>query len=384
MKVEPTFFGMHDGRVSGGVTPDAPVGSFRFWDSGTSWLHVETSPGEFTWEALDSAVTTAEAVGARPLLVMGQTPAFHASDPGQEAAYGPGAASMPDLEAWRRYVTAVAERYGDRIDYQIWNETNIVGYWAGTPQEMARLTLAAAEAIREVVPGATIVAPPFALRLQGQRDYFEKFWQLQSEGMDLAGAVDVVAVHLYPPAEETPEAQVDLFEGAQRVLTEHGIDRPVWNTEINFGLLGGPEPPQIPEERQRAFLLRTYLLNAGMGIERVYWYSWNIDRIANTYMTAEDLVTETLAGRSFDVVRDWLEGTVVESCGPLENDEGVWQCTARKGDEQRIFWWKPLGPATQLAVDAGTTWSGVDGSTTRCSDDCSVPVGETPVMLVTG
>ena len=38
---------------------------------------------------------------------------------------------MPDLGAWRRYVTAVAERYGDRIDYQVWNETNVIGYWTG-------------------------------------------------------------------------------------------------------------------------------------------------------------------------------------------------------------------------------------------------------------
>src|SRR5436853_514364 len=82
----------------------------------------ETSPGQFDWGALDTAVSAAANAGARPLLVLGQTPVFHASRPDQEAGYGPGAASMPDLAAWSRYVTAVAERYGDRIDYQVWNE----------------------------------------------------------------------------------------------------------------------------------------------------------------------------------------------------------------------------------------------------------------------
>lgn len=378
--VAATFFGVHDGRVSQGIAPDAPVGSLRFWDSGTSWLHLETSPGLFDWAPLDTAVQTAEAAGARPLLVLGQTPVFHASKPGQEAPYGPGAASMPDLGAWRRYVTAVALRYRNRIDYQVWNETNVVQYWAGTPRQMAELTLEASDAIRQVAPRATVIAPPFALRLPSQQRYFADFWALQSADVDLEAAVDAAAVHLYPPAEEPPEAQVELFDYARGVLEDEGIELSVWNTEINFGLLGGPEPPPIPAAQQRAFLMRAYLLNAGLGVERVYWYSWNIGRIANTYVTEEDLITETAAGRSFDVVRAWLEGTQVEGCEP---SDGVWECTARKGGETRTFWWKPVGAATRLpAVEGAVSWTDADGDVTRCRGACQVPVGETPVMVV--
>lgn len=381
-RIQDTFFGMHDGLVAQGIAPDAPIGALRLWDSGTSWRDLETSPGNFTWSTLDTAVTTVEGMGARPLLVLGQTPSFHASEPRQEAAYGPGAASMPDLGAWRRYVTAVAERYGNRIDYQIWNETNVVGYWAGTPRQMARLTLVGSEAIRESVPKATIVAPPFALRLPTQQKYFADYWSLQSSGLDLAGAVDAVAVHLYPPADGLPEYQAKLLAGARTVLAEHGIDLPVWNTEINFGLQGGPPPPPIPAELQRAFLMRTYLLDAGLGLQRVYWYSWNIGRIANTYLTEEDLTTETLAGRSFDVVRDWLDGTTVDGCTLGDAAPGVWECLARRGDEVRTFWWKPRGPAARIAADDAASWTEADGDVTRCGESCRVPVGVTPVMVV--
>ena len=380
--MRPTFFGMHDGRAALGLAPDAAVGALRFWDSGTSWLHLEVSPGQFTWGPLDTQVDVAEAAGARPLLVLGQTPVFHASKPDQDAAYGPGAASMPDLAAWRRYVTAVAKRYGDRIDYQVWNETNIVGYWAGTPRQMAELTLAASRAIRGVVPEATVVAPAFALRLTGQQRYFADFWAWQSRGIDLASAVDAVAVHLYPLSEDPPEAQVGLLEGAREVLAEHGVDLPVWNTEINFGLQGGPEPPPIPAERQRAFLMRAYLLNAGLGVQRVYWYRWDLQPIANTFLTTPDFSSPTLAGRAFPTIRGWLQGTRVEGCEP---SAGVWECTAHKGAETRTFWWKPRGRPTQLAAgEDARSWTDADGAVTRCRGGCEVPVGETPVMVTSG
>lgn len=378
LRVRPVFFGMHDGRVAQGVSFDG-AGALRFWDSGTSWLHLETRPGVFSWGPLDKAVATAEQAGARPLLVLGQTPAFHASRPREEAAYGPGAASMPDPAAWRRYVTAVADRYGDRIDYQVWNETNVIGYWSGTPRQIAELTVSASKAIHRVVPDATVVAPPFALRLPDQRRYFADFWSLQKRGIDLASAVDAAAVHLYPLAEGAPEAQVRLLDGAREVLAEDGVKLPVWNTEINFGLGGGVEPPPIPAERQRAFLMRAYLLNAGLGVERVYWYRWDLQPIANTRLTTPDYSAPTLAGRAFPTIRTWLEGTVAEGC---EVSDGVWSCTARAGSETRTFWWKPRG--ADVLVPAGErarAWTDADGDVTPCQDECEVPVGQTPVMV---
>lgn len=374
-----TFFGMHEGRVTQGITPEAPVGALRLWDSNTSWLHLETSPGQFSWAPLDTAVAAAEAVGARPLLVLGQTPVFHASRPNQEAAYAPGAASMPDVGAWRRYVAAAAERYGDRIDYQVWNETNVIGYWSGTPRQMAELTVAAGRAIFEVAPKATVVAPAFALRLPSQQRYFADYWAWQSRGVDLASAVDAAAVHLYPPAEDPPEAQVGLLEDAQEILTKHGVELPIWNTEINFGLLGGPEPPPIPDERQRAYLMRTYLLNAGLGVQRVYWYRWDLQPIANTLLTTPDFSASTLAGRAFPTIREWLEGTVVKGC---ELSAGVWKCEARADRETRTFWWKPQGRPRRLSAGEGArSWTDADGDVTRCPSGCQVPVGETPVMV---
>ena len=381
-RITSTFFGMHDGQVAQGIAPDAPIGALRLWDTGTSWRDLEKSPGHFDWTTLDTTVATARRMHARPLLVLGQTPAFYASQPHQQAAYGPGAASMPDLAAWRRYVSAVAARYGDRIDYEIWNEADVVGYWTGTPEQMAQLTTTASHAIRAIAPRATVVSPSFVLRLPSQRDDFEAYWALQSKRNDLAAAVDAVSVHLYPAAEGQPEDEVAIADGARKVLADHGVHLPLWNTEINYGLLGGPEPPPIPAERQRAFLIRTYLLNAGMGVPRVYWYRWDLHSVANTLLVEGDLTTETLAGRSFALVRDWLAGTRVEECRQGVAGAGVWECVAHKGPQVRTFLWKPRGRPTRASAQGATSWTDASGGVTRCHQACRVPVGPAPVMVV--
>ena len=375
-----TFFGMHEGRVTLGTVPAAPVGALRFWDSLTTWRDLEPSPGQYVWGGLDTAVSAAEKAHARPMLVLGQTPSFYASRPAQPASLGPGAASMPDLAAWRRYVAAVAERYGDRIDYQIWNEADVVNYWTGTPRQMAELTVTAARVIHSRVPDATVVAPPFVLRLAYQRRWFRDFWSLQRHGIDLASAVDVVSLNLYPRPERPPEAEVPIYQRALRTLTNVGVDRPVWNTEINYGVLGGPTTSQKPEEIQRAFVMRTFLLNAGMGVRRVYWYRWDMQPIANTLMTTADLTTPTLAGRSLSTLRHWLLGARV---GPCRASAGVWRCSATQRGKDVTFLWKPHGPSRRLTAPAGSrSWVDAGGTSTPCRARCRVDVGPAPVMVL--
>ena len=125
-KVRPEFFGMHDSQISKGSVPKVQLGAIRLWDTGTSWREIETKPGVYDWSVVDAAVRTARAADLRPMLVLGQTPQFHAAKPNAPGAYGRGATSMPQIAAWTRYVTAAANRYKTTVDYQIWNEPNVV------------------------------------------------------------------------------------------------------------------------------------------------------------------------------------------------------------------------------------------------------------------
>lgn len=386
-RVTPSFFGMHDANIAGGSVPGVTVGSVRLWDTGTSWRHIETSPGQFDFTALDAAVAAARNAGLRPMVVLGQTPAFYASKPKAPGWYGDGASSMPKkLSAWKAYVTKVAKRYQTSVDYQIWNEPNVIGFWSGTVGEMAKLTAVGSAAIdRAAGRKATVVAPSFPLRLKSQQKWFKQYWAAKVGGKSVAGMVDVVSANLYPMADQAPEASMRLLSIAKRALPTPARRKPIWNTEINYGLLGGDTAKQIPEAKQAAYVARTLLLNAASPVKRVYWYSWRIDGVANTHLVEDDGTTLTPAGRAWDVARGWIVGTDIASCKVTTKGKlkGLYTCTARvdKSEVRRIYW-KPTGRAVKVATSRTTTaWADLEGTTTAHSGRLTLPVGQAPVMV---
>lgn len=385
-KIRPVFFGMHDGQVANGSVPGVRTGAVRLWDTGTAWRQIETAPGVFDWSAVDAAVYTARGAGLRPMLVLGQTPQFHAENPMAPGAYGDGATSMPDLAAWKRYVSTAAKRYGTKVDYQVWNEPNVVNYWTGTVPQMARLTATASKAIANAVGRkATVVAPAFPLRLDGQRKWFKKYWAAKFDGKGMAGYVDVVSVNLYPLADQGPEASMKLLRFAKGALPKAARGKPMWNTEINYGLLGGATAKEISAAKQGAFVARTLLLNAASPIRRVYWYGWAQGAIANTHLVQDDRTTLTRAGRAWQVTRGWLAGTEMKKCTVTTKGRlaGLYTCTARESrTEVRRFYWKPKGSGVTITTPRSTTkWSDVTGDTTQRKGRFKIKVGQSPIMV---
>ncbi|CAI9403322.1 hypothetical protein HIDPHFAB_03957 [Nocardioides sp. T2.26MG-1] len=386
-RVSPDFFGMHDANIAGGSVPGVTVGSVRLWDTGTSWRQIEKRPGRFDFRALDKAVNTARDAGLRPMIVLGQTPRFHASKPKAAGWYGKGASSMPTkISAWKSYVTKVAKRYKTSVDYQIWNEPNVVGFWSGSVSQMAQLTAVGSAAINKAVGRtATIVAPSFPLRLASQRAWFKKYWASKVGGKGIAAMVDVVSVNPYPLANQAPEASVTLLSLAKRALPQQARRKPMWNTEINYGLRGGATAKQIPDARQAAYVARTLLLNAGASVKRVYWYSWRINGIANTHLVENDGTTLTPGGRAWEVARSWIVDADLTSCAVTGTGQlkGLYTCTVRVGaDEVRRIYWKPTGSAVQVTTSATTTsWTDLGGTTTTHVGPTTLTVGGAPVMV---
>ncbi|MDI6910891.1 hypothetical protein [Nocardioides sp.] len=385
-RVSPSFFGMHDANIAGGSLPAVTVGSVRLWDTGTAWRQIEKRPGRFDFRALDTAVNTALNAGLRPMVVLGQTPRFYASKPKAAGWYGAGASSMPkNVSAWKRYVTKVAKRYKTSVDYQIWNEPNVIGFWSGTVGQMAKLTATGSVAINKAAGRkATIVAPSFPLRLKSQQKWFKKYWAAKVGGKSVARMVDVVSANPYPLADQGPEASMKLLAFAKRVLPQQARRKPLWNTEINYGLLGGDTAKRIPEATQAAYVARTLLLNAGGSIKRMYWYSWRINGIANTHLVEDDGTTLTRAGRAWQVVRGWIVDTDV-TCAVTARGQlkGLYTCTARVGaDEVRRIYWKPTGGAVPVTTSNTTTsWTDLDGATTTHVGPLTLTVNNAPVMV---
>ena len=377
-----TYFGVHDHEPlgdPGAGWPEAPVGSMRAWDAGVTWKEIELAPGDYTWDRLDAIVDTAEQNDSDVLLVLGQTPAFHAVDPESESFYGPGASSPPKMQAWKAYVRAVAERYAGRpVVLQVWNEANVVGFWSGSQQEMADLTKAAYDVVADVSPRPTLVSPALVTRLSGQRAWIDKFYGTSVGGKPVADYVDAVSLQLYPDAEGTPESSMELLDAMKATLQKHGVDKPIWNTEINYGLTGGQVEP-APEDVQVMNVVATYLLNAANGVERVYWYGWDQQGNVDTLMVEPDGVTVTPAGKAFRTVHDWLDGGTVGSCD--SDAEGTWTCQVDHPDGARTVVWNAETTVSVPVPEGATSAEEVGGKASDVEAGSTVEVGTVPVSF---
>jgi hypothetical protein len=133
------------------------------------------APG-YQWGALDGAVDRVRAAGMRVMLtVSGPGPLWSSSAPRRRRA-----AYRPRPAAYAAFATAVARRYGTRVDrYVLWNEPNIAAWLAPqarcsrgrctpvAPHVYRRLVRAAYPAVRAADPGAQVLIG--ALSPRGQR-----------------------------------------------------------------------------------------------------------------------------------------------------------------------------------------------------------------------
>jgi hypothetical protein len=381
----PEFFGMHDANPVARSWPHAPVGSLRVWDSGAVWNQVETSPGVYDFHRLDAIVRTARAHHAQALIVLGQTPAFHSRHPTRVGAYGAGASSMPDLAAWTAYVRAIVKRYAaPDIAFQVWNESNVEGYWSGTYRQMAQLTAAARQVVDAVTPKPLLVSPAMATRTLGQRAGLRLFYAQRVGGVPVGDLVDVVSLQLYPEPGAGPERTSALLAEARRIIGLQGVapDKPVWDTEINYGLQGGVPAPQARPERQEANVATTYLLNAAAGVTRVFWYSWDLHTIANTALVEKDDVTPSPAGAAFAAVSRWMVGSRVDSCSAAGG--AVWACVLQTPTGTASVFWASRGTATvTTAFDARSAETLGQSPAALPVGGTTLQVGAVPVLVTT-
>ncbi|MBQ1013926.1 hypothetical protein KBX53_23870, partial [Micromonospora sp. M51] len=127
-----------------------------------SWCEIERTPGKADWAGLDEIATRSRDLGITLHLKI-RTGVCWAT--GGTARYTLGAANktesaMPtDLGAYQRFVGEVVQRYGPYgvREYAIENEVNAPSYWAGSPEDYARLVRAAAETIRATDQKARVV-----------------------------------------------------------------------------------------------------------------------------------------------------------------------------------------------------------------------------------
>ncbi len=363
-----SFFGMH---LRYGTTrtpwPWVKFGSWRIIMPATEWRGLEPQRGQWNFTTLDRAVALAEDHGIDVVLTLGQTPTWAASRPKEIVPNGPGASSEPaNFKDWETYIRKVATRYRGKIKYyELWNEPRfrevdpyrVIAGFTGTAHQMVELGRIAKRVLSEVDPQAKLLSPAFDAGFAGIPRV--KAWFKAGGGT----VSDILSYHFYL---RPPERMVKLYRELRSVMKEAGYaDMPLWNTESGY-LVQNPQKPTNPQwpgtdyvfakvlspEQMAAYVVRSHVLMAAAGLDRFYWYSWDI---LNMGLTRKFGSEPTAASRAYGTMVRWLRGATIDACKTRHNNN--WVCDLKRYHRKAWIIWSVDHKRTW---NIPTTWKAVD------------------------
>lgn len=217
---------------------DSPYGVVAFipsptrWDAmrdadivwgrcGFSWRDIETAKGVFNWGTTDEAVAQANARGLRIYAGLGYTPAWASTGHRQQDP-------PTNPQDWYDFVFACVSRYKDSIQYwELWNEPNISGFWAGTrTQFINNIVKLGADAIHAADPDGFVLAPEISRCCSGNT------WM--TECLQQAGdRIDIICFHQYDFT--LPSGRLTAIDQMHNLIVSLGYDnKPIWITECGW------------------------------------------------------------------------------------------------------------------------------------------------------
>jgi xylan 1,4-beta-xylosidase len=125
---------------------------------------------QYNWQYIDELYDFLHSIGMKPFVELGFMPGGLASG-SKTIFWWKGNVTPPrDLNKWADFIRAftlhVQERYGhDEVRtwyFEVWNEPNLDGFWAGTQQQYFDLYAASAHAIKSVSPDYKVGGPATA------------------------------------------------------------------------------------------------------------------------------------------------------------------------------------------------------------------------------
>lgn len=225
------------------------------------WFRIEPQRDVFQWDDTDRVIDHATGLGLDILATLAYTPAWASSNPASPRIGDP----PSSVDHWTSFVRATVERYRDRVSFwQPWNEPNIEEFWNGSiAQYRSRILQPGASVIRELAPGASVVAPGLA-NVGDWRDWFDEAMQAQS-------LIDVINHHNYPQNGRAAivELRTDgFFQPSLRTkMRDLGVDdRPFWLTETGRRTVDGNQRQYYDD------CLRT--LQQELWVERLFFFHY--------------------------------------------------------------------------------------------------------------
>jgi hypothetical protein len=263
--ITPELFGLHVPEPFG-PEPEVPFAWLRLWDAKTGWEPLEQNRGIYYWKTLDDSLAFAEARGLRVLYVFGDTPPWAGPD-----------ATMPptSLAEYQRFVEALVTRYGNRIHaYEVWNEPNLHNPMSKQVANLVEMTKVLYSTVKRVNPNALVLSPSTTMRTD---TIVYPFFTDYLQPLAAAGwPVDGYTFHTYPRASGGPAQRAGaLAQFKQLLALARAPTKPIWDTEINYGLGGLQEQRRVIAGREAEdYITQTFLDSVRFGVARADWYLW--------------------------------------------------------------------------------------------------------------
>lgn len=224
-------------------------------------------------------------------------------------------------EDFAKYAVALAVHASAAVgDWEVWNEQN-AGYrfWKsasgsldGDPKAYAKLLHLTVQALHQAVPAARVgygglfYVPQL---IQGAEAFLAASFAAEPQ---LAAQMDALAWHPYPlyPPLKPPEFDAPTGAIVQRSIDQTAVamrtqwaaqgsgTRALWITEH-----GWPTEAAISEQNHARYLVRSWVLAASQGVERLCWYTL-LDQNPDT----DNVVWEKYFGL-YRYDADWLDAT---------------------------------------------------------------------------
>ncbi len=322
----------------------------RWW---VAWGGVEREKGVYDFRYYDAVVRRAGEEGV-PLLIT----VLPFAEWDQDRCHGDeylGKMPMPEgkavvkvgkpcsMEDYKEFLRALVERYdGDGVEdmpglrypvkyWEIMNEPAMQGrdpsglkFFYGTPEEYLEILKASYSAIKEADPEAKVVMGGMA----GMHEQFVEFWEpIMGEA---GNYFDIANIHSI----DTDERREDLFVlKFKRFLKKHGVEKPIWVTEAQFGPLDFElGKRKLGEEEMNRLLVRATVLSLALGAEKIFFISDNW-RHRSTFLTYETLVEKLNRFDSVEVV----EQRYVENYGKDASVTSVFGCYRFRVENRSIY-----------------------------------------------
>lgn len=361
-------FGIH-APVDWG-TPGVGSSWVRLWDAGVSWAQMEPTQGNIDFTKLRASIESAESYGARVLYVLGDTPSW--ANGGRPGNFPPNTNTSA-----LNFIQALKNEFGPRIAaYEVWNEGNLPTYWSGTQQQLAQLT----KGMKDILNGTSILLAA-STGTRATNAFVTNYGDYLDQLSGLGWPVDGYTVHSYPIASAGPVERVSELGQFKTLLALNGAPvKPIWDTELNYGLAGlGEGRRAIDDATGAAYIAQSFIQSIQYGIDVTNWYMWTGTRGYFDLLGAQLDPATPISNSTWNNLRGLITGSRMTRCVESGN---VYACQFAPGSGAPFtLMWTATGTEKVNVTGLGTSACDLLGNPCAAITNNELTVGMLPVRV---